>query len=330
MGNIENTCMSKRQRLDQRAENSQRLPMNFNTERKSFFGDNTLLLISDSHTISIIDTSTLKETIVAEGNAHAFYLDFHYRKGLIFWSDYSAGTISRIRYPSNKSTTAEVIIHSQTPAGVAVDTDNDVLYWADRNLHTISRSNLDGSNTVLLVSTNRPEDIELDIANGWIYYTFNGYDAIGKIRVNGSEIQTIVDNIGTTQNLALDFYEDRIYWTENGNRIVRSAFFDGSDSKIIIDGISDGYPFGIATTKSNVYFSTWNKGELFQLFKNNASASNRLIYTTGTTSLMSIKIFQSTESECNSYVEIQNGEKRSTGYHTDLEIDIPISDDKID
>ena len=32
--NIEN--MSNRQRLDQRAENSQRLPMNFNTERKSF------------------------------------------------------------------------------------------------------------------------------------------------------------------------------------------------------------------------------------------------------------------------------------------------------
>lgn len=29
-------------------------------------------------------------------------------------------------------------------------------------------------------------------------------------------------------------------------------------------------------------------------------------------------------------MEIQNGEKRSTGYHTDFEIDIPISDDEID
>lgn len=74
--------------------------------------------------------------------------------------------LCRIRYPSNKSTTAEVIIHSATPVGVAVDTDNDVLYWADLSLHTISRSNLDGSNTVLIVSTNRPVDIELDIANG--------------------------------------------------------------------------------------------------------------------------------------------------------------------
>ncbi|CAG2244723.1 unnamed protein product [Mytilus edulis] len=136
---------------------------------------------------------------------------------------------------------------------------------------------------------------------------------------------------GVITNKYGNFYEDRIYWTETGNRtLVRSAFFDGSDSKIIIDGMSVGYLFGIATTQSNVYFSTWDTGELFQLSKNNASASNNLIYATETANIMSIKTFQLPESECFNYMEILNGEKRSTGYNTDLEIEIPISDDEID
>ncbi|CAG2209489.1 LRP4 [Mytilus edulis] len=186
-----------------------------------------------------------------------FFLDFHYSKGLIFWSDYSGGTISRITYPTFNDTTAEVIINTQTPAGLAVDTVNDFLYWVHHN-QIISRSNLDGSNTTNLLVANKPIDIELDITNG------------------------------------------------------------------LLD-IATSIPMGITTTNNRVYFSTWSNGQLFVFSKSNTSTKSELIYSSGS-SLMSIKVFQSAQSECLNYVELLINEKRSSSYQTDLDVDIPISD----
>lgn len=80
---------------------------------------------------------------------------------------YTIVFIYRINYPSIDKTPAEDIILGKNPIGIAVDSIHDHLYWADNGLQGIFRSNIDGSNTtIILNNTGSLADIELDIING--------------------------------------------------------------------------------------------------------------------------------------------------------------------
>jgi len=59
------------------------------------------------------------------------------------------------------------------PEGIALDTVNGKMYWADQGPSKISRANLDGTDVEILVTsgTTHPHDIGLDFAGGKMYWT---------------------------------------------------------------------------------------------------------------------------------------------------------------
>src|SRR5512138_2333223 len=98
--------------------------------------------------------------------------------GKVYWSDNEAHCIRRANLDGTHVET--VVANSGRPWGLAIDSENARLYWADNDpyaLPVISRCNLDGSGIQVLISEawnsgmQFPQFIALDGQGGKLYYT---------------------------------------------------------------------------------------------------------------------------------------------------------------
>lgn len=64
----------------------------------SFLETLPVLIFSDTHSIGIFDTESDNVTILADGYNYILFLDYHFSKRYIFWSDYHGNTISRYNF----------------------------------------------------------------------------------------------------------------------------------------------------------------------------------------------------------------------------------------
>jgi hypothetical protein len=100
-------------------------------------------------------------------------VDFFLRYGQI---DLTTQTVLRDvqRFELNGGTVTDIKTGVQ-PFGIAVDHLAGKIYWADPNANTISRCNMDGSGTQVIISGAGEADysrmIKLDLTNGKIYWT---------------------------------------------------------------------------------------------------------------------------------------------------------------
>ncbi|CAG2243482.1 unnamed protein product [Mytilus edulis] len=149
------------------------------------------LLFSGVTTLGVLDTRTGNISILADGYNYILFLDYHIPESYIFWSDYTGGTISRLKYPSEVNTVPEIIITTDYPRV----------------------STLDGSNTAVVANINGPLDLELDISNGRLYYVSN-FIEISTCRLDGSDCRVLLDSsivISGVENIAIDLEENRIF-----------------------------------------------------------------------------------------------------------------------
>ena len=206
---------------------------------------NVHLLYTTSVDIILLDTETGVTTNIAIGkNNSVTYIAYHYTTGYVYWTDFSAGTISRKKYPLDGSDAEMIIADDLHPAGIAIDPESDHLYFVDHNQNgTLLRSDLNGANRVeLLTGLYRPAAIALDTVNKWVYYSAvsTNKTRITKCKFNGSNQQSIItdDNPGRIYGISLDLIEQRIYWTDYHNNSIKSAKVDGSDVQLITSGLT--------------------------------------------------------------------------------------------
>ncbi|CAC5371721.1 unnamed protein product [Mytilus coruscus] len=174
---------------------------------------NHQLLFSDGTSVRLFDTKTGNISILADGYSYILFLDYHFTQQYIFWSDFSEGTISRLQYPAEVKTAPEIIINTNDPTGVAVDTINDHLYWSELKSNRILRSHLNGSSTTVITSVTAPLDLELDMTNGLLYILSN-YIEILQCRWDGSECRVIREITKVTlnaENIAIESEVEKGY-----------------------------------------------------------------------------------------------------------------------
>lgn len=121
------------------------------------------------------------------------------------------------------------------PDGLAVDVAAGHLYWTNMgnpkaNDGTIFRSDLDGRNMTTIVApgdTFTPKQLQIDKANGKLYWSDREGMRVMRANLDGSDIETLVD---TSQGdprpgadpakwcvgVAVDVDADMLYWTQKG------------------------------------------------------------------------------------------------------------------
>jgi DNA-binding beta-propeller fold protein YncE len=133
---------------------------------------------------------------------------------------------------------------------IAEASSNQYLYWTDSKAGTVHRSNLDGSNDVVLVTgLRRPRDVEVDVSSSKIYWTDFDGGKIQRCNLDGAGKQTIYTTIHMPNKIELDLKNGMMYWTENtggfGDMIKRTNL-DGSSVQTLYSYPSPGGPTGIA------------------------------------------------------------------------------------
>ncbi|CAC5417302.1 LRP5_6 [Mytilus coruscus] len=110
-------------------------------------------------------------TVIVDAVSNAA-IDYHNRLGLLYYTDLTTRTLSRIRYPPNGNTASpEIIIQAvddHRPIGVAVDSINNYIYWADDYADSITKADLCGFNQRVILqdsSINKILGIALDTEN---------------------------------------------------------------------------------------------------------------------------------------------------------------------
>lgn len=103
---------------------------------------------------------------VVSGLSHAVAVDVHFAQRLIFWSDITDQTISRVNI--NGSNVSTIINVGGTCDGIAVEWLSNLLYWTDTTNDVIGVARLDGSNKRVLMSLglDEPRGLAVDPRRG--------------------------------------------------------------------------------------------------------------------------------------------------------------------
>ncbi|XP_066928142.1 low-density lipoprotein receptor-related protein 1-like [Clytia hemisphaerica] len=217
--------------------------------------------------ISLNPNDTVDKITPITGTQNAIGVDFHHRKQLIYWTDVSKDSISRI---SVQGTGREDIIPSGLPApdGLAIDWIADNLYWTDADRDRIEVARLDGRYRRVVISSGmkQPRGIELVPQKGIMIWTDWGENKIEYAFLDGSNRTDLVkENIGYPNGVSYDFDTGRVFWCDaKTDKIEYTDLlpYDGINRRRGEVNIGQGgivHPFGITVFNGFIYWTDWGK-----------------------------------------------------------------------
>jgi hypothetical protein len=173
----------------------------------------------------------------------------------IYWQ-----TFSNLQYRVQQVTKEAII----SPSGIAIDKNNNKMYWTDPGNGKIQRANLDGSNIedLVQIGNNAAYAIALDLENKHMYWTERNTNLIRRANLDGSNAQTIINtttfNDVFPQCIALDVPNKKIYFTIQGGTGVSRSNFDGTGIENLFRGRNTTYlvnQFALDLENKKIYWS---------------------------------------------------------------------------
>ena len=131
----------------------------------------------------------------------------------------------------------EDLVSFGSPRSLALDVLEGHVYWTDQSSRWIWRANLDGSETVAVVTSGliRPVAIDLDLVRGRIYWTDAGSNKIQRADLDGSNVESLVSvGLHSPEGLTLDVDAGKVYWSDYGTNKIQRANLDGSNVEDLI------------------------------------------------------------------------------------------------
>ena len=209
-------------------------------------------------------------------------------RGKIYWTETAwnwRSNIGKIRRANLNGTAAEDLVTGLFgPVDIALDLQNRKMYWTDRTLDKIQRSNLDGTNVEVIVKkdtlTISPNCIALDVNSNKIYWGNWRREIIQRANFDGSDIEDIIIKerilpfeIKFKQwlqplSIELDLEAGKIYWTDAYGRKIQRANFDGSDAEDLVTDMRTAYGLALDMSARQMYWTNTVTGKIQRAFLN--------------------------------------------------------------
>ncbi|OXU25251.1 hypothetical protein TSAR_015309 [Trichomalopsis sarcophagae] len=234
-------------------------------------GANPTLLLANRVDIRQVSITGPKYTSVLKGLHNAIALDYHYKRGLIYWSDVSMDVIRKV-YVNGTDADDFIRWGLESPGGIAIDWIHDLLFWTDSGTRRVEVITLDTRVRHVLVSSDldKPRAIAVHPHYGYVYWTDWGPNPkIERADMDGSKRTALItDNIYWPNGLTIDYITDRIYWIDAKHRVIESASMRGDDrKKVVTRGLH--HPFAITVFEDAVYWTDWHFKSISLANKNN-------------------------------------------------------------
>ncbi|MHC5110011.1 MAG: hypothetical protein ACYTHJ_09045 [Planctomycetota bacterium] len=133
-----------------------------------------------------------------------------------------------------------------------------MIYWADRDVHKIERSFLDGTGRedVAAIPGSQPQGVAIHYASNTLFWADNTTNTIYQSNLDGTDRIPFVDTgLSNPWGLAVDQVNDMVYWTDFGTlRIQRSDLSGTNIEDLVTTDLSR--PRGIAVSPA-AGFAYW-------------------------------------------------------------------------
>ncbi|CAC5416400.1 unnamed protein product [Mytilus coruscus] len=237
----------------------------------------TKLLFSVNGEVKELDINTGNVTTLVDIASTIYSMAYDYGNQYLYIPRHNRNDIIRLRYPSEHTLTFEAIVNTQSPATVAMDQQNEHLYWTEyTDPGRIRRSNFDGTFTKTILPESYPWALTIDLENRWIYFSTYLNRAIKRARFNGTEMQTIAAPINLVTSLHLDNNKNRLYFMELDSGDIKSANTDGSNLTNIFSTGSRFENHNLVVNGDYIYCT--NDSQILKLLKNPGSPA-RILHT---------------------------------------------------
>lgn len=203
--------------------------------------------------INVIFPCAFRQTV--SNSTSAGGLDYHYRRGMLFWSDletrkiYSAPLDSSLAEdkPGVASRTSRSSISSDftvptawLPVAIAVDWIGDKLFVADALGQKIDVFELDGRWHGIVISNNmsEPTDLALDPPQGLMFVSENG--RIFRANMDGSKMKDLVtEAIYKASGLSVDIATKRVFWCDSLLDYIETVDYEGRNRFLVVRGAAN-------------------------------------------------------------------------------------------
>jgi hypothetical protein len=226
--------------------------------------------------IEIVQTDGSGRQVLRDVGGGLRGVDVDVAEGYVYWSDVDTVRIDRISL-SNLVGEPEGVITSDLgfPQDLRLSTPAGKLLWTDTTLRQIQTSGMDGSGIAPVFSA-LSTTIAMDLDNQKIYAenrTSASRGAIVRFDLDGSNFETVIDDVPTATSLAVDPAHGYVFWTSSsglsdGNGGVYRVNFDGSDFREIFLMGSNLDAAGIAVDGEYVYWgqeSEANRSDIYRM-----------------------------------------------------------------
>ncbi|XP_022787835.1 uncharacterized protein LOC111327815 isoform X2 [Stylophora pistillata] len=150
-------------------------------------------------------------------------------------------TINSIKLSAGPTTSTVVVQDIGRVSAIAVDVEDNYIYWSDFGVRIIKRMNLQTNKKENVTeSVGMVEGIAIDWIDKDIFWTDTTNNRIEMAKVDGSDRKILFDRgIDRPRGIAVDFVNGYIFWTEWGsNPKIERATLDGKERVTIVEASS--------------------------------------------------------------------------------------------
>ena len=206
----------------------------------------------------------------------------------LYISDSGTGKIHRAN--TDGSDFEEFRIGLDSPMGMAIDYDGNMLYWSTSNSiqrTDLSSTDLNAKEDFATGQANDPEGLSIHAPSGKLYW--GNYDGgIWSKNLDGSNETLVIPDVDSGSMAVID---DRIYYDEyisSGDISIKSAALDGTNITTIATGIGRlVYGIGYDASANKIY---WGDRSTKAMWRANLDGSNSELYYQATSDTRGIVI----------------------------------------
>lgn len=186
-----------------------------------------------------LDGTDLKTII--DGLYDPYQIALDVEGGKIYWAedvdDDDFGHIGRANLDGSGKENIVSLEDGQFRA-IALDLDNDKVYYYDVNAEDLYRADLDGSDAVPILSGVYGYAIEVDEVNDKIYFDEQNDELLLRANLDGSNVETIDDNGSRIYGIAIDNENGRVYWSGRDSGNITVSNLEGAHKSVLVSGLS--------------------------------------------------------------------------------------------
>jgi DNA-binding beta-propeller fold protein YncE len=182
-----------------------------------------------------IDTSGLEA--IAQGIQDPYGVALDVDGGKVYWVD-DMGNVSRANLDGSGAEHSLVNIPDGMMRAIAIDKENNKMYFYEVNEENLYVANLDGTNATVLIPGVYGYAILIDKINSKIYFDDQNTPALRRANLDGSNIVDI-DNVDTRiYGIAIDNDNNKLYWAARDMGEIYEANLNGTEKDTIATGLT--------------------------------------------------------------------------------------------